>query len=190
MGFSHDADPHTHVLVYMCVSICVFHLSLRPTKTGCYMLENADEYFAEGCQTWFDATVRTDVNGGINTREKIKQHDPDFAQLLAEVREGEEEGRSPSMADRRPVRNHTVPLCMRLGANKSSSWDASFTAVVVAAAASRCLVMARGVTCTLRRLCFTADVTQPDPGGEHMHHKQHKHKQQQQQHSLVGHSLG
>lgn len=51
----------------------------------CYMMENADEYFAEGCQTWFDATARSDVNSGINTREKLKAHDPGFAELLAEV---------------------------------------------------------------------------------------------------------
>jgi len=50
------------------------------------MMENADEYFAEGCQTWFDATARSDVNSGINTREKLKAHDPGFAELLAEVR--------------------------------------------------------------------------------------------------------
>lgn len=86
------------------------------------MLENAAEYWAEGCQSWFDATVsdtvqcgphitwkhstlagvdsrplhccryccravqvRTDVNSGINTREKLKAHDPCFAELLAEV---------------------------------------------------------------------------------------------------------
>lgn len=49
------------------------------------MMENADEYWAEGVQTWFDATVRTDVNSGINTRDKLKAHDPGFAALLAEV---------------------------------------------------------------------------------------------------------
>lgn len=50
-------------------------------------MENADEYWAEGCQSWFDATVRTDVNSGINTRPALKQHDPRFARLLTEVRQ-------------------------------------------------------------------------------------------------------
>lgn len=49
------------------------------------MMDNADEYWAEGCQSWFDATVRSDVNSGINTRQKLKTHDPDFAALLTEV---------------------------------------------------------------------------------------------------------
>ena len=49
------------------------------------MMENADEYWAEGCQSWFDATMRVDVNSGINTRDKLKQHDPEFAKLLTEV---------------------------------------------------------------------------------------------------------
>jgi hypothetical protein len=51
----------------------------------CYMMFNAEEYWAEGCQSWFDATVRTDVNSGINTRDKLKAHDTHFAQLLEEV---------------------------------------------------------------------------------------------------------
>jgi hypothetical protein len=49
------------------------------------MMENEDEYWAEGCQSWFDATIRTDVNSGINTRDKLKQHDPQLAALLEEV---------------------------------------------------------------------------------------------------------
>jgi hypothetical protein len=55
--------------------------------SGCYMMDNADEYWAEGCQSWFDATVRSDVNSGINTRQKLKAHDPQFAALLTEVGE-------------------------------------------------------------------------------------------------------
>ncbi|KAL3139134.1 hypothetical protein ABBQ32_005920 [Trebouxia sp. C0010 RCD-2024] len=47
-----------------------------------YMMENADEYWAEATQSWFDATVRTDVNDGVNTREKLKKHDPLLATLL------------------------------------------------------------------------------------------------------------
>ena len=50
---------------------------------GCYMGSCADEYWAEGTQSWFDATVRTDVNGGVNTRRKLCAHDPALALLLA-----------------------------------------------------------------------------------------------------------
>ncbi len=49
------------------------------------MIENADEYWAEGTQSWFDATIRTDVNDGHNTREKLKRHDPWLSDILAEV---------------------------------------------------------------------------------------------------------
>ena len=49
------------------------------------MMDNADEYWAEGCQSWFDATIRTDVNDGINTREKLKAHDPGLAAALIKV---------------------------------------------------------------------------------------------------------
>ncbi|KAG1655299.1 hypothetical protein FOA52_002458 [Chlamydomonas sp. UWO 241] len=52
---------------------------------GIYMISNADEYWAEGAQSWFDATVRTDVNDGHNTREKLRAHDPRLAQLLAQA---------------------------------------------------------------------------------------------------------
>ncbi len=45
-------------------------------------MENEDEYWAEGCQSWFDATVRCDVNDGVNSREKLAQHDPGLAQAL------------------------------------------------------------------------------------------------------------
>eukprot|EP00955_Chlamydomonas_euryale_P100593 365296-Chlamydomonas_euryale.AAC.1 len=52
---------------------------------GIYMISNADEYWAEGCQSWFDATVRTDVNDGHNTRESICSHDPRLAGLLMQA---------------------------------------------------------------------------------------------------------
>ncbi len=51
----------------------------------CYMMADSQEYWAEGTQAWFNATVRLDVNGGINTREKIKKHDPDLAKILDKV---------------------------------------------------------------------------------------------------------
>lgn len=53
--------------------------------SACYMASNADEYWAEGAQAWFDATLRSDVNSGINTRAKLKAHDPALAALLAQV---------------------------------------------------------------------------------------------------------
>ena len=28
-------------------------------RSSCYMISNADEYWAEGTQSWFEATVRT-----------------------------------------------------------------------------------------------------------------------------------
>lgn len=49
---------------------------------GCYTISCAEEYFAEGTQAWFDATMRTDVNGGLNTREKLRTHDPALALVL------------------------------------------------------------------------------------------------------------
>lgn len=50
-----------------------------------YMMASSDEYWAEGTQAWFEATRRTDVNAGINTRAKIKAHDPVLAALLEKV---------------------------------------------------------------------------------------------------------
>lgn len=50
------------------------------------MMKNVEEYWAEACQAWFDATVRTDVNSGINQRQILQAHDPDLSLLLEEVR--------------------------------------------------------------------------------------------------------
>ena len=65
------------------------HLSSRelPSFAGAdiYAMSNADEYWAEGTQSWFDATVREDVNDGHNTREKLAAHDPALTALLAEA---------------------------------------------------------------------------------------------------------
>ena len=36
-----------------------------------YMGSNASEYWAESAQAWFEATVRCDVNCGLNTREEL-----------------------------------------------------------------------------------------------------------------------
>ncbi|KAK9866376.1 hypothetical protein WJX84_002393 [Apatococcus fuscideae] len=52
---------------------------------SCYSMENADEYWAELTQSWFEATARTDVNSGIDTRQKVKQRDGQMAALLHQV---------------------------------------------------------------------------------------------------------
>lgn len=49
---------------------------------GCYMASCPEEYWAEGTQSWFDATARVDVNCGVNTREKLRRHDPALGLLL------------------------------------------------------------------------------------------------------------
>jgi hypothetical protein len=50
-----------------------------------YMARDAGEYWAEGTQAWFGVTLRTDVNAGVNTREKLKDHDPRLASVLEKV---------------------------------------------------------------------------------------------------------
>ncbi|GAB4819447.1 hypothetical protein N2152v2_006493 [Parachlorella kessleri] len=50
-----------------------------------YIMANPAEYWAEASQAWFDATVRTDVTCGVNTREKLKQQDPELAAIMTTV---------------------------------------------------------------------------------------------------------
>jgi len=50
-----------------------------------YLMSNADEYWAEGSQAWFHATVRTDVTAGLTRRELISLHDPELAAALRSV---------------------------------------------------------------------------------------------------------
>src|ERR1700683_949143 len=52
---------------------------------GIYMMANSGEYWAEGVQAWLGVTLRTDVNGGFNTRQKIKDHDTALAAILEKV---------------------------------------------------------------------------------------------------------
>ncbi|PNW85651.1 hypothetical protein CHLRE_03g196500v5 [Chlamydomonas reinhardtii] len=47
-----------------------------------YIMENEDEYWAEGTQAWFNATIRTDVTAGVNTREKLRARDPGLATMM------------------------------------------------------------------------------------------------------------
>ena len=39
-----------------------------------YMGSNADEYWAEGVQAWFQASARADVNEGMLTRAQVRRH--------------------------------------------------------------------------------------------------------------------
>ena len=48
-----------------------------------YMGSNADEYWAEGVQAWFQASARADVNEGMLTRAQLRRYDPALAALLA-----------------------------------------------------------------------------------------------------------
>ena len=50
-----------------------------------YMASNADEYWAEATQSWFEATVRLDATAGLITREAVKRKDPRLAAILTEV---------------------------------------------------------------------------------------------------------
>lgn len=50
-----------------------------------YMASNADEYWAEATQAWFEATVRLDATAGLITRDAVKARDPRLAAILTEV---------------------------------------------------------------------------------------------------------
>ena len=57
--------------------------SLYPT--GIYMIRDSQEYWAEGTQVWFEATRRSDVNGGFNTPAALRGHDPKLFDALQRV---------------------------------------------------------------------------------------------------------
>jgi len=48
-------------------------------------MANAEEYFAEMSQAWFEATVRTDVTSGVITRKELKKRDPRLAKLMRTI---------------------------------------------------------------------------------------------------------
>jgi hypothetical protein len=54
-----------------------------------YAATNADEYWAEGVQDWFDANLEVVPSNGvhneINTRRELERYDPALAKLLAEA---------------------------------------------------------------------------------------------------------
>ena len=48
-----------------------------------YMMSNAEEFWAEGAQAWFHASMRSDVNCGINTRDGVIERVPELAALVS-----------------------------------------------------------------------------------------------------------
>ncbi|MCX7872733.1 MAG: hypothetical protein N2487_05560 [Verrucomicrobiae bacterium] len=51
-----------------------------------YAATNPNEYWAEGVQSWFDCNRQNDsIHNHVNTREELKQYDPELAKLLEEV---------------------------------------------------------------------------------------------------------
>ena len=55
---------------------------------GLYISSNAHEYWAELAQAYFGATIRTDVNAGINTRAELEKRDPQGYSVVHEVFNG------------------------------------------------------------------------------------------------------
>jgi hypothetical protein len=54
-----------------------------------YAATNADEYWAEGVQDWFDANLKAvpanGIHNEIGTRAEVKQYDPALSALLEKV---------------------------------------------------------------------------------------------------------
>jgi hypothetical protein len=65
---------------------------------GIYMMATSGEYWAEGVQAWLGVTVRTDVNGGFNTQQKIRDHDERLAAVLEKVYGSRQLQHSPGCA--------------------------------------------------------------------------------------------
>ncbi|KAG1658383.1 hypothetical protein FOA52_010061 [Chlamydomonas sp. UWO 241] len=55
----------------------------RLYRPECYMMTNEQEYWAVGTEAWFESTIRSDVNDGVTTRERLRAHDPGLSKLLA-----------------------------------------------------------------------------------------------------------
>ncbi|HBZ70550.1 MAG TPA: hypothetical protein DEP35_12810 [Deltaproteobacteria bacterium] len=84
--FSHSIMAHLDVSTQAMIDLAYENASeSKLYPDGIYMMRNSREYWAEGTQAWFDVTRRHDVNGGYNTREKLKDHDPQLASLLEQV---------------------------------------------------------------------------------------------------------
>lgn len=53
---------------------------------GTYAATNMAEYWAEGVQSWFDCNASMNASHNeVNTREKLKEYDPDMEQLIHSV---------------------------------------------------------------------------------------------------------
>lgn len=53
---------------------------------GTYAATNYEEYWAEGVQSWFDTNrPPDDVHNHVDTREELREYDPQLAALIAEV---------------------------------------------------------------------------------------------------------
>ena len=62
---------------------CVHSISLRARPcAACGLASCSSEYWAEAAQAWFHASMRCDVNCGINTRDQIMERDPGVAEEL------------------------------------------------------------------------------------------------------------
>jgi hypothetical protein len=48
-------------------------------------MANAEEYWAEGTQAWFEATIRLDATSGVITRQQVKARDPGLAAVMTNV---------------------------------------------------------------------------------------------------------
>lgn len=47
-----------------------------------YLLTNEQEFFAVLTESWFESTLRDDLNGGVRSRESVKQKDPLAAKIM------------------------------------------------------------------------------------------------------------
>lgn len=69
-----------------------------------YIGSNASEYWAEGAQAWLGATVRCDVNCGLNTRDEIEAREPQIAAELERAFGRAEWGYAQTLAAAAPRR--------------------------------------------------------------------------------------
>jgi len=84
--FSHSIMAHMDASTRAMIDIAYKNAAEKKLyPDGIYMMRNSREYWAEGTQAWFDVTLRHDVNGGYNTQEKLREHDPQLASILEQV---------------------------------------------------------------------------------------------------------
>jgi hypothetical protein len=84
--FSHSIMAHMDPSIKAMIEIAYRNAAEKQLyPDGIYMMRNSGEYWAEGTQAWFEVTLRHDVNGGYNTQERLKDHDPQLASILQQV---------------------------------------------------------------------------------------------------------